>query len=562
MSQLFLKTKTTGYYMVQNANQLLYSQLFSNAAWTLTSATLTAGQTDPSAGTEAFTLTATGANATIKQAITLTGVANRTLSIYIKRKTGTGNVSLTVDGTTYVVTVVTGSWVRYDTFLNTTGAVNPGVKLTTSGDEIYIAWAQLEDGPKTTYATNTANRYTVTQITDADYPLNTTRGAAFLDGRFFAMAQNGDIYQSALENAASWSATEFIGSQIEPDSGVYLAKFNNYIVAFKNWSTEFFYDAANPTGSILSPVQNAAFKVGCASEDSVKEMAGTIVWMGQTRDGFGRGMFLLKGTNPDKISTPQIDKILNADSLATVYSWSCNVGSHMLYGITLVTTGITLVYDFTSQLWSYFTYLESSGGTKTITAISTTGLVTSTAHGYSDGEIVLLESTNSSFNGWQVVTGVSTNSWQCQSTGTAFSGSGTSQKHIENYFPIIASTSANGKQYMQHATSGALYEFSQSVYTDTIGAIAARIRTPKLDNETTAYKTMSSAELVGDKVSSVALIRYSDDDYVTYSVMKPMDLSVTRSRIRRLGKFRRRAFEILHVKNALVRLEALEIEET
>ena len=115
---------------------------------------------------------------------------------------------------------------------------------------------------------------------------------------------------------------------------------------------------------------------------------------------------------------------------------------------------------------------------------------------------------------------------------------------------------------MQHATSGALYEFSQSVYTDTIGAIAARIRTPKLDNETTAYKTMSSAELVGDKVSSVALIRYSDDDYVTYSVMKPMDLSVTRSRIRRLGKFRRRAFEILHVKNALVRLEALEIEET
>ena len=562
MSQLFLKTKTTGYYMVQNANQLLYSQLFSNAVWTLTNGTLTAGQTDPSAGTEAFTFSATSANATLKQALALTGTANRTLSIYIKRKTGTGDISLSVDGVTFVVTAITGAWVRYSTVLTASGTINPTIKIATSGDEIYIAWAQLEDGPKTTYATNTANRYTVTQITDADYPLNTTRGAAFLDGRFFAMAQNGDIYQSALENAASWSATEFINSQIESDSGVYLAKFNNYIVAFKNWSTEFFYDAANPTGSILAPVQNAAFKVGCASESSVKEMAGTIVWMGQTRDGFGRGIFTLKGTSPDKISNAQIDKILNADSLATVYSWSCNVGSHMLYGLTLVTTGITLVYDFTSGLWSFFTYLESSGGTKTITAISTTGLVTSTAHGYSDGDIVLLASTNSSFNGWHVVTGVSTNSWQCQSTGTAFSGSGTSQKHIENYFPIIASTAANGKQYMQHATSGALYEFSQSVYTDAIGAIAARIRTPKLDNGSTAYKTMSSAELVGDKVSSVALIRYSDDDYVTYSVMKPMDLSVTRSRIRRLGKFRRRAFEVLHVKNALLRLEALEIEES
>ena len=228
----------------------------------------------------------------------------------------------------------------------------------------------------------------------------------------------------------------------------------------------------------------------------------------------------------------------------------------------MLTTGVTLVYDFTSSLWSFFTYLVSSGVNKTVTAITAAGVVTSTAHGYSDGDIILLASTNSSFNGWQIATDITTDTFQVQATGTAFSGSGTATKHTESYFPIIASTSANGVQYMQHATSGALYEFSQSVYTDTIGAIAARIRTPKLDNETTAYKTMSSAELVGDKVSSVALIRYSDDDYVTYSVMKPMDLSVTRSRIRRLGKFRRRAFEILHVKNALVRLEALEIEET
>jgi hypothetical protein len=77
----------------------------------------------------------------------------------------------------------------------------------------------------------------VTQITDADYPSNTTRGCAFLDGRFFVMATNGDIYQSALENAASWSSLEFIGTQIEPDSGVYLAKHNNYLAAFKQYNT-------------------------------------------------------------------------------------------------------------------------------------------------------------------------------------------------------------------------------------------------------------------------------------------------------------------------------------
>ena len=562
MSQLFLKTKTVGYYMVQNANQALYSQLFSNAAWVKTNITLTAGQTDPSAGTEAFTLTAGAANATMLQSVALTGTLNRTFSIYLKRKTGTGNISITVDGSTYSVETTTGSWARFDTTLTASGTVTCGVKITTSGDEVYAAWAQLEDGLASTYATNTANRYTVTQITDADYPSNTTRGCVFLDGRFFVMNVAGEIYQSALENAASWSALEFIGTQIEPDQGVYLAKHNNYLAAFKQYSTEFFYDAANATGSILAPVQNAAFKVGCASDASVKEMAGTVVWMGQTRDGFGRGIFRLNGVAPEKISTPQIDKILNADSLATVYSWSANVGSHLLYGLTLVTTGVTLVYDFTTQLWSFFTYLTSSGVTKTVTAVTAAGVVTSAAHGYSDGDIVLIASVNGDFNGWHVATDVTTNTFQLQATGTVFSGSGTSVKHTETYFPVIASTSANGKQYLQHATNGKLFEFSQSTYIDDVGAIAARIRTPKHDNGTSAYKTMGSAEIVGDKISSVAVMNYTDDDWATYSYFRPVDLSIERSNLRRMGRYSRRAFQILHVKNALLRLEAIEIESS
>lgn len=547
--------------MTQNANQLTYSQLFSNAAWVKTNCTLTAGQTDSASGTEAFTMTATGSNATLLQSVTLTGNLNRTFGIGIKRKTGTGAVSITVDGVTYVVKTITGAWARYTTTLTASGTVTAGIKLATSGDEVYIEWANLNDGgTEETYATNTTNRYSVTQITDADYPSNTTRGCAFLDGRFFVMDSKGDIYQSALENAASWSSLEFIGTQIEPDSGVYLAKLNNYLAAFKQYNTEFFYDAGNASGSILSPVQNAAFKVGCASEDSVKEMAGTVVWMGQTKDGFGRGIFRMNGQSPEKISNAQVDKILNADSLATVYSWSCNVGSHLLYGLTLVTTGVTLVYDFTTQLWAFFTYLASSGVNKTITAITAAGVATSAAHGYSDGDIVLIASTNASFNGWHVATDITTDTFQIQATGTAFSGSGTATKHTESYFPIISSTSANGKQYMQHATSGALYEFSQSTYIDPIGAIAARIRTPKFDGGSSAYKTMGSVEVIGDKISSMALLRYTDDDFASFSYFRPVDLSIERSNLQRMGRYSRRSFELLHVKNALLRLEAIEIE--
>ena len=234
----------------------------------------------------------------------------------------------------------------------------------------------------------------------------------------------------------------------------------------------------------------------------------------------------------------------------------------MLYGLTLVTSGVTLVYDFTNGEWSFFTYLTSSGVNKTVSAITTAGGVTATAHGYSDGDIVLLASTNSDFNGWHVATDVTTNTFQVQATGTAFSGSGTATKHTESYFPVSASTAANGVQYMQHATSGALYTFSQSTYTDPIGAIAARIRTPKFDGGSSKYKFIGSAEIIGDKISSKCVMRHTDDDYATYSGFRPVDLSASRSRIHRLGRFSRRSFEILHVKNALLRLEAIEIEGT
>ena len=113
---------------------------------------------------------------------------------------------------------------------------------------------------------------------------------------------------------------------------------------------------------------------------------------------------------------------------------------------------------------------------------------------------------------------------------------------------------------MQHATSGALYEFSAAIFTDPIGAIAARVRTPKFDSGDDTFKYMGKVEVIGDKIASSMTVRYTDDDFVTYSAARPVDLSVQRSRLRRMGNFTRRSFELLHVKNALLRLEALEID--
>jgi len=62
------------------------------------------------------------------------------------------------------------------------------------------------------------------------------------------------------------------------------------------------------------------------------------------------------------------------------------------------------------------------------------------------------------------------------------------------------------------------------------------------------------------KQGSSAMIRWSDDDYQTYSKGRPVDLSAAQARLRRCGKFRRRAFELIHIGSLPVQVSAFEIE--
>jgi hypothetical protein len=126
-------------------NYALYSQVFSNAAWAVTNIAVANDTLGSPAGmTTADTLTATADNATILQTITLSS-ANVTFSVYIKRKTGTGNIYLTTDGgTTWTAKTITTDWVRYS--VNKNPVTNPviGIKIETNTDELYVWGAQVE----------------------------------------------------------------------------------------------------------------------------------------------------------------------------------------------------------------------------------------------------------------------------------------------------------------------------------------------------------------------------------------------------------------------------------
>jgi hypothetical protein len=130
----------------QRSNLCLQSEAFGTSPWSASNVTVSANtDTSPAATLTADTLAATGANGTVRQPVTTTAIA-MTFSVYLKRKTGTGNIDISADGTTWVTqTINSSTWTRcVVTQTAVVGTSNPGIRIATSGDEVYAWGGQYE----------------------------------------------------------------------------------------------------------------------------------------------------------------------------------------------------------------------------------------------------------------------------------------------------------------------------------------------------------------------------------------------------------------------------------
>ncbi len=222
---------------------------------------------------------------------------------------------------------------------------------------------------------NSTNGYTINgttgvfaAVTSVNFPPNQTParplvpGVVYLDDTVYVMETTGRIYNSALEDPTTWGALDFISKSSEPDGAVALAKHLSYVVAFGHWSGEFFYNAGNPTGSPLARNDTAKIEIGCANANSVVQILSnqTVVWAGQSRE-FGRGVYILTGLAPQKISTESIDYYLNADAMINVRAWAVQVAGRSLYVLTLKDSGFTFVYDLHEKEWYQWTSDNGAG---------------------------------------------------------------------------------------------------------------------------------------------------------------------------------------------------------
>ena len=206
---------------------------------------------------------------------------------------------------------------------------------------------------------------TVTEITDTDFPskqipaIGLADGGVSLDGYLFVMGEDGVIYNSDNGAPSSWSALGYVGTDREPDAGVYLGTHHDNLAALGASSIEFFYNASNPVGSSLARRQDVAYNIGCSSGESVWEEGDRMFFVGVNYSG-ALGVYTLENFQVRKVSSSTIDSFLTQaivkDGFSTV-GCGLSAGGHIFYLLTICSTPdsksahITLVFDDSTGLW-------------------------------------------------------------------------------------------------------------------------------------------------------------------------------------------------------------------
>jgi hypothetical protein len=137
----------------QSTNLLPYSEDFSDSSWSLTNSSVSVNTNISPDGTQnADTFTATNSSAQAQSVVLGTTGLTYTNSIWLKRKTGTGQVYLRGIENISTPITITDEWARYSfTAQSSNGLLRSGILLSNAGDEVYVWGSQLE---QQSYATS------------------------------------------------------------------------------------------------------------------------------------------------------------------------------------------------------------------------------------------------------------------------------------------------------------------------------------------------------------------------------------------------------------------------
>jgi hypothetical protein len=128
----------------------------------------------------------------------------------------------------------------------------------------------------------------------------------------------------------------------------------------------------------------------------VVDISGTLFFVAQNRES-GYQVGRIEGLKYEDISTPSIDRLLQAADFTTVYAFGLAIDGHSFYVITLKNSNITLAYDIGEKMWAQWT--DANGNYFPFVAAATNGAGVTTLQHESDGYLYTMSSQVVSDNG-------------------------------------------------------------------------------------------------------------------------------------------------------------------
>lgn len=334
---------------------------------------------------------------------------------------------------------------------------------------------------------------TWTEITDSDFTGLTVRGKMeFIDGYALAFDSMSRIYNSDINSLASWPAGSFITKQIRQDVPVSLARFGQQILAFGEKTVEVFNNTGTgSSGSPLTTVKELAARVGM---DNILQVAGVT----NCYATLGKFMYFI-GRDGENF---------NARGLIAY-----NGSSYERVSTPFIESILNSAYWYS------------------VNAVSVSG---------QDAIAIALDPTTASTQRWLMFFPKYNDWFEWNSTvftpvgnGTFFLGVGANQ-HKVYYFPLPGVT----EQWQDDTTN----------FTST-----HQFQWPKDDNQ---YATMSMFSVVGDTARSASSlgVQFSDDDGVTWSTVRNIDMTSSEKKLTKCGAFKQRQVRLTHTANLDVRM--------
>lgn len=436
----------------------------------------------------AVSITSAGSGLTVAPTITINVASTVT-------PTGTGLVG------DYIISVSSGTGIYVGMQASGTGVANNALVTNVNGTTITLSLPNTDAVSGTITFVDLGSNGVLTPSLNSFPAGPFVSGAVFLDNYIFIGTTDNRIYNSNLGDPTTWEALSYLSFEQTADTLVGIVKHLNYLVAFGNNSTQFFYDAGTYPGSPLALAASYTSEIGCASGDSIVATSNTVLWIGKTRT-YGKCVYAMDGVSATKVSTSNIDRHIEADDLSYVTAYCYKVSGHTLYILTLHNTQKTLVYDLDEKQWYTWTQYAMASNTQ-------------------------------------------------PNPGT----------YYESYFRGTYYAEMDNIPYVLDDDNAKLYYFSTNIYQDDGQPIYCRSVTDIRDNGSTKRKFYGRCEIVGDKVQGgVMQISHTGNDYASYSTPRSVDLNAPRSQVYLSGADRRRAWQFLCTSNVPLRLDAAEID--